>query len=66
MGAPSTLPPAGHWSACVPISLATLAVASFLIAACLLGVNGYHSAGLICMSLMTSDLEHLDISLLVF
>lgn len=66
MGAPSTLPPAGHWSACVPISLATLAVASFLIAVSLLGVNGYHFAGFICMSLMTNNLEHLAISLCIF
>lgn len=51
---------------CVLVSLATLAVASFLIAASLLGVNGYHIAGFICMSLMTNDWEHLGICSLVY
>lgn len=66
VAAPSTLPPAGHGYPCVSVSLATLAVASFLIAARLLGINGYHIAGFICMSLMSSNLEYLGICSLVF
>ena len=66
VAAPATLPPAGHGCPCVSVSLATLAVASFLIAARLLGINGYHIAGFICMSLMSNNLEYLGIFLLVF
>ena len=64
--APSTLPPTGPGCPCVSVSLATLAVASFLIAARLLGINRYHIAGFICMSLMSNNLEYLGICLLVF
>lgn len=39
MAAPSTFPSAGHRCPCVPVSLATLAAASFLITGSLLGVK---------------------------